>query len=107
MNAEAQRTRRDAERIGLESQEGFAWPAASRAPVASWTAPAKCSDDGAFGRAAVIEKIKAVARAKAAWRFASRRSPRRGQHGNVSTTTRSIPEQLCVLRASAFFPCPA
>jgi len=99
MNAEAQR---DAERIGLEGQEGFAWHAASLAPASTWTAPAARSDDGAFGRAVVIEKMKTIARAKAA-----RRSPRRNQHGNVSTPTRSIPEQPCVLRVAAFIPCPA
>ena len=42
---------------------------------ASWTAPAERSGDGVFGRTMPVGKRTRPVRAKAAWRFASRRSP--------------------------------
>ena len=43
---------------------------------APWTAVAERSGDTAFERAIVIEQTQCSVRAKAAWRFASRRSPK-------------------------------
>ena len=43
---------------------------------ASWTAPAERSGDGAFAQTVALVNSNRVARAKAAWRYASRRSPR-------------------------------
>jgi hypothetical protein len=59
-----------------------------------WTAPAKRSDDGAFGSAAGPRKRGVFRFAKAAWRFASRRSPRRvSARRDVSELERQSPDR--------------
>jgi hypothetical protein len=50
--------------------------AANNGAAASWSAVAERSGDTAFGRTGRVEFNICFARVKAAWRFASRRSPK-------------------------------